>query len=1378
MVFQSAHRSQQYPQTSVTRTGILCYYTCCITLCVLLSFQYSILTQQEYFSIHSSSGQITLIKAVDRSSKIYNLSIGAQERSENCRRGRVNVIIRVSQATNTHPPLFINPPSKITIPETTTIHSEIFAFTINDDDDGENGEFYVEIISQSPGSYFVVTQNGQLKVARQLNASIHTEHLLKVKATDRGDPPRSSVHELLVIVLDVNERPVFIKSCAQQYFCTLSIPESDSSNYDVPEGKFSAHDYDLGNNGLLGYSVVSEGAPFGINSATGQLYVTYSIDRESKDEYILSILCRDKGNPPLTAGTRVKVVITDINDETPIFSNSIFFFSIFESSPDGTVCGRVAAKDSDLGKNSEIYYEIDSINLFAIDNIGQVILRGSLDREVESKHQLAVMAIDKGDRPLTGNAQIVITVLDVNDNQPAFSTSTYVLNLWETTTISTQVIKVTATDKDIGSNAKITYSIYDGDFESIFSILSDTGQVILSSSVDAERVTSYNLTLKANDNGISTLEAYARLFITILDANDNAPLFARDYSFSVFENAPIGRLVGQVSATDDDISSQTIAYTLEDDAFRIEESTGKILVNATLDYSNKPVHNLSVTAMDNGTPRLSTTIYVIVSVFEIDAKISTFSESYYEISIPEDTAVSTRIAQYVPVNLDGSPLVTDFKLSQGNVSFTINSQGIISVTKELDYESAVQHDLTIVRVADMATARLLVYVTDVNDNAPVLSGYNSRYEISEDAVVSQELFVVTATDADSDALTNISFTLTIFPRIAHFVIDPRSGQVTVAGSLDYENVKQYWLRITVTDGGSPTSLLSHSFVAMVISDVNDNSPIFSPLTYTAVVIEGITPPHLITTVYARDADSGNNAQITYSFDSQSRAFSGCKLEYNPSSNLISITNREGHLTYQHDGVNPLPLVLMTKLMENCSSTSSLPSNTIAIDPNTGSVTTVIALDYETYSVFFLKVIGKDNGVIKREGVGWVLVQVEDINDSPPVFNPNQVSISIPESTAPGTTIHSITVTDPDELGLSVPQLTLTTNPSNLPFTLDGKLVKLTEYIDADAGVSTVTISVRASDGHYSANLVILVNIENINDNSPVFLSDYQRSISEYTRPGTALFTCQAVDNDISSFGELEYSILSGNSDNNFTIDSLTGVVTMVKSLDYESHPSVVLMIKATDGGGLSATTTGTINVVNENDNSPELQPPFTVTIGDVSVTKVLSLIVIDRDTAQPQVIFSQETEVFASNGTYTFMVKATDALNHTLYSTASITIIITYPCIHVDFYLDKSTGVITMYTLCSVSLSVPAQITSHSDVTFQCNTVSNSDIQYCWKYEGRSRGCNAALNDNTLVLYDVTARESGRYACQVTNLARRRLISFPETVISVHGKECITYVAA
>ena len=1325
-----------------------------------LSFQYAILSQQEYFSIHTSSGQITLIKPIDYSNEVYNLTIGAQEKTENCRRGKVNVIIKIKQVVNTHSPIFINAPSKITILETTSVSTEIFVFNIQDDDNGENGEFYVEI-SQT-GSYFEITQTGHLKVAHQLNASIHTEHLLKIKATDRGDPPRSSVHELLVIVLDVNERPVFIKSCAQRYYCELSLPESDLSNYNIPDGKFSAHDYDLGNNAVLEYSVVSEGAPFDINSATGQLFATYSIDRESKDEYILSVLCRDKGNPSLTAGTRVKVLITDINDETPFFSNSIFFFTVIELSPVGTVCGQVMAKDNDYGTNAEIYYRIDSNNIFTANERGQIMLHGNLDREVSSKHQVIVLAIDKGNHPLTGSTQVIITVLDVNDNVPVFSTSSFVLNLLETTPVNTQVIKVTATDIDLGSNAKITYSIYDGDFEGIFSIVSDTGQILLSSSVDAERVTSYNLTLRANDNGVTALEAYANLFITILDANDNVPLFVREYSFSVFEDASVGHLVGQVSATDGDVTSQIVTYTLQDDTFKVEESSGKIFLNATLNYNSTSEYNLSVTAVDNGTPALSGTAYVIISVFPVDAQILTFSVSYFEISIPEDTAVSTRIAQYVPKNPDGSPFVTDFELSGDSLNFAINSQGIVSTTKELDYETSTQYELHIIRSADTATVRLLINITDVNDNVPILSGYNSKYEISEDAGIGHELYTVTANDADSSAVTNITFNLLIYPRIPAFEIHLLQGKVTVAASLDYESVKQYWLRIAVTDNGSPVSLWSYDYVVVIILDVNDNSPVFSPQNYIAIVTEGITPPALITTVYARDADSGSNAKITFSIHSESQAFSGCRLDYDSSSNIVSITNRGGHLTYQYNAIDPLPSVLMTNLTDHCDSRSYLPANTIAIDPNTGSLTTTVAFDYEAYSVFLVKVVGEDNGVVEREGVGWVIVQVEDINDSPPVFHPNQASVSIPENTPPGTTIYNISVTDADQLGLSVPQLTLTTSPSNLPFALVGQSVNLIGHIDADTGLTTVDISVVASDGNDLAYLLIRLNIENINDNSPVFMSSYQANISEYTTPSTTLFTCQAMDDDISSYGELEYSILSGNTDGTFSIHRFTGVVTTVKSLDYESHPSFLLIIKATDGGGLSATTNAAIYVINENDNSPELRPPFTVTISDVSVITVLSLLVVDQDTSDPQIIFSMESEPFVFNGTHTFMVKVTDSLNSALYSTASITVTITFPCTHVDFFLDESMGVITMQTLCSVSLSVPAQLTTHSDVIFQCNAISNSQLEYCWKYGGRSRGCNAALDDNTLILYDVTAAQSGRYACQVTNHAKRcKLISFP-----------------
>lgn len=1338
----------------------------------LLRFRYSILSQQEYFSIHSSSGQITLIKAIDRSKMFYNLTIVAEERSQNCRRGRVNVIIKLNQATNTYPPLFINSPSQITIPETTPSRSEIFTFNIQDADNGKNGEFYVEIVAQS-GSHFTVTQTGILKVAHQLNASLHTEHSLKIRATDRGNPPRSSVHELLVIVVDVNEHPIFIKSCAQHYLCVLSIPESDVSNYNIPHGKFTAHDYDLGNNAVLEYAIVSQGAPFDINTATGQLFTTHSIDREKKDKYFLSVLCTDKGSPALTTSTRVQVIITDVNDERPIFSRSIFFFSVIEISPNGTVCGQVSATDNDHGINSEIYYSISSNNLFTIDKRGRVILRGSLDREVKDKHQVTVLAIDKGDRPLTGSAQVIITVLDANDNPPVFSMSTFSLKLAESTAVNTWVVRVTATDKDHGINAKINYSIYDGDFEGVFSIVPETGQVILNSPVDAERVASYNLTLRANDNGLISLEAYASLFITITDANDNAPLFIRHYSFSVFEDASRGDFVGKVSATDSDISSQTLTYAIEGNAFKIEQSTGRILVNAILNYSSTPVYNLTVTAMDNGVPQMSGSTYVVILVVLNDVGITTFSSRYLEILLPEDTAVSTRIAQYVPKDSQGNTLVTELSLSQGSLSFAIDSHGIITVKKELDYESITQHELHILRSADAVTATLLINITDVNDNPPVLSGYNSRYKISEDVTIDRELFVVNANDADSDGLTNITFSLNIFPHIENFAIDPHSGRVTVTRAIDYESVKKYRLRIIVTDGGFPISLQSYDSVTIIVLDVNDNSPLFSPKTYIALVTEAANPPYLITTVYARDADSGSNAKITYSFSSQSQVFSGCKVGYDFSSDFINITSRKVHVMYQIGSIDQLPSLLDTKLTENCDKISSLPPNTITIDPNTGSVRTIKTLDYETHSVFLLKVIGEDSGMVQRMGIGWIIFLVEDINDSPPVFHPSMISISIPENVTSGAIIYSVNVTDADQQGLSVPQLTLTTSPSNLPFSLVGRVIYLTGHIDADAGLTLVNISVVASDGRYSAYLLIFLTIENINDNFPVFMSTYQRNISEYATPGTPLLTCQAMDNDISLFGELHYSILGGNINDTFAIDQFTGVVTVMKKLDYESNPLFVLTIGATDGGGLSTTTNATIYVINENDNIPELRPPFAVTVNDVPVRNVLSLKVIDRDTLHPQVTFSKETDVIVLNRTYSFIVKATDSLNHTLYSTANISITITYPCTHVDFFLNHYTGMITMYTLCSVSLSVPAQITSHSNVTFHCNAISNSPLMYCWKYARRSRGCNTALDDNTLVLYDVTAKHSGRYACQVTNIATKRKLISPETEISVYGKNLL-----
>jgi len=1349
-------------------------------LCIqfVFSFQYGILSGdgQNYFSIHASSGQITLSNALDNTQHQYTLVVGAQEMSNTCRRGRVTVTITIEQATNAEPPSFINPPSTVTVPETTSISSVIITLSIEDNDIGINGEYYTEIAQQSE-PYFTIAQTGAVSVIHQLNASLHTEHLVKVKATDRGDPPLSSLHELTVIVTDVNEPPIFHKACAHQSSCTLSIPESTLSQYEIPDGKFSAYDYDLGNNAVLEYEVVSHGAPVEINTATGQLYATQPLDRESKDRYSLSVVCHDKGTPSLSASTTITLVITDINDETPTFTSSTFFFSVLESAPIGTACGQVIAIDHDLGINSQFTYNIDINTPFVLHSNGQIVLNGGLDRETQSDYQFTVVAIDQGSPPLTGNAQVTISVLDANDNQPLFSMTSFELSIWELTATSTLLKQLTATDQDLGSNAEITYAINGGNFEDTFSIIPDTGQIILASTLDAERIASYNLTISARDNGLSFLEGFTRFIVMVEDANDNAPSFGRGYSYYVFEDAPIGQLVGQVRATDRDITPQSLTYmfAIEENSFTIEGSTGEIYINAALNYTITPQYSLNVLAVDSGMPQLTGTVEVLISVYQVNTDITTFSGDYFEISIPEDTQISTRVVQYIPINNDGTPYITDFSFSQRSMFFSIDSNGIVSVTHELDYETITVHQLEIIR-SDQVSVNLVIIITDINDNPPVLSGYSNTYEVNEDAVIGQELDTLTVTDADSSGITNFTFVMTVFPDYldrSSFTVDSQSGRISVAGSLDYETIKQYTVQVEVSDGGSPNPLQSEIQLTVLVLDVNDNSPVFSPSIYFASVKEGVIPPVPITTVYARDADSGSNGEISYTIDTHSKSFTGCSIDHYLTGNYFTITNRVETTSHSYSDITQLHSLIKSKLIDQCSAHTSLQHGAITVGADSGSVATATALDFETASVFFLKIMAQDNGAVMQEGIAWVVVQVEDVNDSPPVFNPSGLSIDLLEDTPANSVICTVNITDDDQFGINNPQLSYSSSPSNLPFTLTGREVYLTGQIDADTGLSAVNLTVEAWDGHHLAVLVIFVTILDVNDNYPVFADTYHTNISEYTRPGSIMFTCKATDSDVSLFGTFVYSITSGNTDNTFAIDEQTGVVTTMKWLDYEQINYYLLVIQVTDGGGLSSTTNGTINVFNENDNAPELLPPFTVTISDPSVVDVLTLSVIDQDTSHPQVLFSRETNVASSNGVHTFMVKAADAQNTSLYSSATITVTITYSCTHVSFTVDGNTGTIMMYTLCSITLVVPQQITSHSDIMFHCNAESNSDLMYCWWYEGRSRGCNTQRNDNILVLYDITARQSGRYACQATNLVRQRLNSYPDTVISVHGKKLL-----
>uniref|UniRef100_A0A8C5DMG8 Cadherin domain-containing protein n=1 Tax=Gouania willdenowi TaxID=441366 RepID=A0A8C5DMG8_GOUWI len=354
----------------------------------------------------------------------------------------------------------------------------------------------------------------------------------------------------------------------------------------------------------------SKDAYFDVNPDNGALQVRKKIDREE--------MCHGNGACTIELKILVEnpleihyviVEITDINDNSPVFSEKEQAFQIFEHATPGTRFELHNARDPDSGINTVRTYTITTNDLFDIEmspsdeeKIPFLVLKKSLDREQKNKHQLLVTAIDGGKPPRSGTLNISITVLDTNDNPPKFSQDTYIIQIFENVSVGTIIAQLSAVDPDEGINGEIKYSlsktlarkVYDK-----FELDSLNGKITLKEPLDYEDSDMYRLDVQASDKGSPPLTSRdINIIIDVLDVNDNSPVFTKEsYSVTVKENVPVDTVVIQVNATDlDQGANSEIIYLFGKDVdsklmklFSIDENTGEIKVKGKLDFEKSSI---------------------------------------------------------------------------------------------------------------------------------------------------------------------------------------------------------------------------------------------------------------------------------------------------------------------------------------------------------------------------------------------------------------------------------------------------------------------------------------------------------------------------------------------------------------------------------------------------------------------------------------------------------------------------------------------------------------------------------------------------------------------------------------------------------------------
>lgn len=286
---------------------------------------------------------------------------------------------------------------------------------------------------------------------------------------------------------------------------------------------------------------------------------------------------------------QVNITVWDVNDNAPRFDSMSIQISVPENSELHVPIYAAQADDPDSGANGRVYYSLGRFDydIFHIDKTGgHLTLRKPLDYEKQRRYKLNIRAYDNGVPPLGNNITINIDVQDMNDNAPVFDKASYEVNMLESLPANSQFLQVTATDKDTGNNARLTYKlIFDKKTtkdQAKFGIFPNSGSIYLKQTLDREEQGRYGLKVVAIDNGSPIQSSTCSVIIKVLDANDNDPKFSkRLYEFTVEENLSRGSHVGTMEATDKDLGNNaSLRYSLiqNNSSFQINPITGEFLM--------------------------------------------------------------------------------------------------------------------------------------------------------------------------------------------------------------------------------------------------------------------------------------------------------------------------------------------------------------------------------------------------------------------------------------------------------------------------------------------------------------------------------------------------------------------------------------------------------------------------------------------------------------------------------------------------------------------------------------------------------------------------------------------------------------------------------
>uniref|UniRef100_A0A671U763 Cadherin domain-containing protein n=1 Tax=Sparus aurata TaxID=8175 RepID=A0A671U763_SPAAU len=705
------------------------------------------------FDINPLTGEVTVKGSINYEEKDrYEIEIEASDKGLVPLSTDKSVIIKIVDVNDNTPEIEVTSFSS-SIPEDSRPGTTVALISVNDLDSGLNGKVICSISDNVPFTLSPSLQDKMYSLVTKspLDREKQSHYELTITAKDAGQPPLSSEKTISVVVSDVNDNsPEF--SLSPYTFYITEANEPGTSVFSV-----KAFDLDENDNALISYHILRDGreenklASFlNINSETGDILALKSFDFEVLKNTCMINLKTVLENPLEVHYVGVEVL--DINDHSPSFPDEETTLEISESVLPGVRIQLKASRDPDSGHFSVQRYELSNNDHFRLEvkdkgedgKIPILVVQKSLDREAAGSHSLVLTALDGGKPPKSGEMNIKVNVLDINDNAPFFSKEVYSVTLDENAPVGTTVLQVNATDLDEGPNGEVAYSFTNSINQrllKLFDISPSTGEIIVKGLIDYEHKDKYEIEIQASDKGLAPLATEKSVIIKIVDVNDNAPeIEVTSFSSSIPEDSRPGTTVALISVNDLDsgLNGKVICSISDDVPFTLSPSLQdkmySLVTKSPLDREKQSHYELTITAKDAGQPPLSSEKTISVVVSDVNDNSPEFSLSPYTFYVNEANEPGTSVFSVKAFDRDESDnaLISYHILRDGReenklASFlNINSEtGDILALKSFDFEVLKKFQFQVV-ATDSGTPSLSsnvtvnVFILDQNDNAPVI----------------------------------------------------------------------------------------------------------------------------------------------------------------------------------------------------------------------------------------------------------------------------------------------------------------------------------------------------------------------------------------------------------------------------------------------------------------------------------------------------------------------------------------------------------------------------------------------------------------------------------------------------------------------------------